>query len=225
MSLHYPAFLFVVPSLFGYGQLLFYIFVGGILTATAMVMAAAAQEGQSVTFSGAWKKVSKRLFALILVSFFMVFLLAFVSGREVSFIKAGFEFAGKGALHNLLGLLMRAFRYLNFLIAVAIQTFVFFIFPFLVLENKKFFRAVGEGILFGGKHFGRVFLLLLFPTLFYGPVWLLKGNVSFVVGKTLYPEAIVLVLGIGIVATLLIDTFIAVSATLFFLRIRHEKST
>jgi len=224
VSLHYPAFLFTVPTLFGYGQLLIYVFMGGFLTAVTIVMAASLSEGHPLTFGAAWKKASKRFLALIFISFFMVFLLAFVSGREISFLKAGFEFAGRGALRNLLGLLMKVFRYLNFLIAVAIQTFVFFIFPLLVLENKKFFRAFGEGILFGGKHFGRAFLLLLFPTLFYGPIWFLKGRISLLVQKTLYPEVIVWVLGVGIVATLLVDTFIAVSATLFFLRIRHEKS-
>ncbi|MBI4436468.1 MAG: hypothetical protein HY590_03510 [Candidatus Omnitrophica bacterium] len=223
-SLHYPAFLFIVPSLFGYAQLLIYIFVGGILTAVTIVMAASLSEGHPLTFGAAWKKVRKRLFALILVSLFIVFLLGFVSGREVSFLRAGFEFAGRGFLRKALEFLTKSFRYLNFLIAVAIQTLVLFIFPCLVLENKKFFRALGEGIVFGGRHFGRVFLLLLFPALCYSPIWFLKGRSAFLVQRTLQPEAIVWLLGVGIVATLLVDTFIAVSVTLFFLRIRHEKS-
>jgi len=224
MYLHYPAFLFIVPRFFGYGQLLLYIFAGGILTAITMVMAAGTQEGPLLTFRAAWKKVRKHLFPLILISLFIVFLLGFVSGREASFLMAGFEFAGKGFLHKALGLLLKAFHYLNFLIAVAIQTFVLFIFPFLVLENKKFFRAIGEGIGFGGRHFGRVFLLFLLPTLFYSPIWFLKGKVTFLVQTTRYPEVILWVLGMGIAATLLVDTFIAVSAALFFVRTRHEKS-
>lgn len=218
MAAHYPAFLFLLPRLFGFGQLFIYIFVGGILTAITMVMAASLSEGQSLSFSVAFKKVRKRLFSLIVVSCFIILCLGFITGREFTFLKAGFDAAGKGMLYKMLLFLAGIFRYLNFLIAVSVQALVLFILPFLVLENKKLFPAIGRGLLFGGQHFGRVFLLLLAPSLCYSPIWFLKTKTSFLVQKTSTPEAIVWLMGIGILATLLVDAFIAVSAALFYVR-------
>ena len=223
--LHYPAFLFLLPRLFGYGQILIYIFIGGILTSVAMVMAASASENRSLRFSEAFKRVKKRIFSLILASFLIVILLGIVTGREIALFKMGFDFVGKGLLLKILQLLWRVTPYLNFLIAIAIQALVAFIFPYLVLENKKFFPAVGKSFVLGGRHFKRVFLLLLLPMFCYGPLWVLKGNPAFLVKQTLYPEVIGWILGAGIAATVLVDTFVAVIVTLFFLRVRNEKSS
>ena len=63
------------------------------------------------------------------------------------------------------------------------------------------------------------------PILFYSPIWFLKGHLSLLVQKMSYPEVILWVVGAGIVISLLVDTFIAVGATLFFVRLReNEKS-
>ncbi len=220
---HYPAFLFAIPRFFGYGQLLIYLFLGGILTAVTVVMTAAARDKHPLTFSAAWKNVLGPAVTLILLSLFILFLLGFIMGREFTFFKIGFDFANKGILYQALHLLLKSARVLNFFLALAIQTFVVFIFPSAVLENKGFFRAIGNSFVLGWRHFRKVYLLLLVPTLCYSPIWFLKGKISPLVQKTLYPEAIVWVLGVGILVTLLVDTFIAVSATLFFLRVRHEK--
>ena len=223
MATHYPAYLFVIPKLFGQGQLLIFLFMGGVLTALTVVLAASASENHPLTFSAAWKKIAGRVFTLILLSLFTLVLIGFIMGREFTFFKVGFDFANKGILFKALRLLLKSARYLNFLLAVAIQTFTVFLFPVAVLENKGFFRSIGNSFMFGWSHFKQVFLLLLIPTLCYSPVWFLKGNLSMLVQRTRCPEAILWVLGVGIVATLLVDAFIAISATLFLLKVRHEK--
>ena len=228
---HYPAYLFFLPKLFDYGQVLLYIFIGGILTAVTVVLTASASDQRPLSFSAALKKVRSRLFTLILVSFLMMMLLGVITGREVAFFKwvgklfVTHPFPGRGILLQILGLLWRMIPYLNFFIAIAVQTFLVFIFPLMVLENKKLFPAIGRSVMLGWQHFRRLFSLLLLPMLCYSPIWFLKNTPSLLVRKTLYPEMIIWMFGIGIVATLLVDTFVAVSVTLFFLRVKHEKSS
>ena len=225
MATHYPAYLFLIPKFFGRGQqLLIFLFFGGVLTAATTLLAASASENHPLTFSAAWKKIRGRVLTLILLSLFTLTLIGFIMGREFTFFKVGFDFAHKGPLFKILRFLLRSARYLNFLLAIAIQSFTVFLFPFAVLENRGFFRAIGNSFMLGWKQFKRIFVLLLVPTLCYSPLWFLKGNLSMLVQRTRCPEAILWVLGVGIVASLLVDTFIAVSATLFFLRVRHEKS-
>ena len=223
-AVHYPAYLFFLPKLFGYGQLLLYILIGGILTSVTMVMAVSESENHPLRFSAAFKKVRHRLFALILVSFSTTALLGIVTGREIAFFKMGFGFVGKGPLLQLLRLLTRLLAFLNFFIAIAVQTFVAFIFPFIVLGNQKFFPAIGKSFALGSQQFRRVYLLLLLPMVCYGPLWMLKMKPAFLIRMTLYPELLVWLLGVGIIATVLVDTFVAVAIALFFQRVRHEKS-
>lgn len=223
LFLHYPNYLFVLSKCFGIGQLTLYIFIGGILTGVAVVLAASFSQNRSLTFQGAWKKVRGRSLSLILVAFLIAFLLHFVIGRERALFKTAFDFAGKGILYKSLQALWRLTPFINFFIAMAIQVLVIFMIPFLLLENKKLFRAIREGFLFGGRHFLRVYGLLLLPMLLYSPIWFLKGSAGLLISKTGYPETILWVFGVGIVATILVDTFIAVSTTLYFLRVRQPQ--
>lgn len=218
--LHYPVSLFLIPKLFGLGQILIFILAGGVLTAVTVLFVSSASQNQPLRFSSAWKKVKPRLFSLVLVSLFMAFLLRLVTGQELALFRAGFEFAGRGFLHQLLRILLRLTPYLNFFIAIAIQTFVIFMIPILILENKHFFRALTGSFALTWRHFRRVYALLLLPMVCYSPVWFLKSHNVLLVRKALYPEAILWILGIGILATLVVDTFIAASATLYFLRLK-----
>ena len=222
MNLHYPAFLLtVVPRLFGRGQILIYVFIGGVLTAVTIALAGALSEGRPFTLGAAWKKVGHRFLTLIAVSAFITFSLFFVTSREILLFKAGFNVVGRGPLLRILVLLVRISPFLNFFIAIAVQSFVLFIFPLLILENKKVFRAVWESFVLGWKHFLRIYGLLLLPMVCYGPIWFLKENTFFLVRRMpLYPEVNLWILGVGILATLFVDTFVAVCAALYFLRLK-----
>ncbi|MFH1858218.1 MAG: hypothetical protein ABH845_04875, partial [Candidatus Omnitrophota bacterium] len=185
-------------------------------------MTAAAAEKRPVSFSAAWKKVKSRILPLICASFLMTVLLSLITGREQAFFKAAFDFVGSGILYKMLKYLIGITPYLNFFIAIALQTLTIFIVPYLVLENKGFFRAVGKGFVLGGRYFVRVFLLLLLPMVCYSPIWLFKGNPIILVRRTGSPETVLWILGVSILATLLVDTYIAVSATLFFLQAKEK---
>ena len=224
VAVHYPAFLFAIPKFFEMGQLVLYVAIGGILTAVAIVLGASAQEERLLTFGGAWKKVQPRLFSLILVAGFIVALLRIVIDRETALLKWAFQFAGRGALFQWLRVIAALVPLLNFFVAIVLQVFVVFILPFLILDNKKLFPAIGRSFALGWKHFWRVFVLILVPMVCYGPIWFFKANLPLLVILTRSPESILWLFGLGIPATLLVDTFVAVASALFFLRLKNEKS-
>ncbi len=221
LALHYPVYLLILPRIFNLGQIFLYILIGGILTGVTVVLAEGANEGKTLSLQAAWKKIRGRWFALILAALFLTLLIRLVGTLPIAALRAGFAFAGRGWLRQALEFLTGALPYIHFLLGVLAQTFILFLIPLIVLDNRKFFPAIGKGLVLSGQHLLRVYALLLLPLICYSPIWYLKGNVNFLVRKTLYPESILILLAIGILATIVLDTYIAVSATLFFLR--HKK--
>jgi len=190
------------------------------LTGVAILLAFSFLENRTLGFGVAVKKVRKCLGSIVLFAILNTTLVGLLHRGEGFLFRIGFDFAGRGLLYRALEVLQIIAPYINFFLVIVLQTFLIFIIPLVVLENKKFLQAIGNSLAIGWKNFFRVYALLLLPMLCYSPIWLFKGNTAFFVKKTLTPEVIIWIYSIGIPATLLVDTFVAVCAMLFLVRLK-----
>ena len=221
--LHYPFNFELMPKLFYYVQIAVYIFLEGFLTSMAVWMVFQVDEGKKPNLRKSADKALPKyiaVMALLASIVLIVFLLNYVEMFAIKKFFIKFKFTEFLVKKNLLEFILVC---VNFLIVALLKTALAFAIPFMVLENKRYFKAIGASFSLASGNFGSVFILILVPTLFPLLFSLLVAGLPILTNKT-FPEITFIVLGGSIIAGFLADCMVTLSLTFLFLLKRDEEA-
>lgn len=214
--LHYPGNIILLPRLFYYAQLVIYVSAGVLLIAVSVNIFKNIRMKLPVRLPAMFKNALRAYPALF--GFGILFILAIVFTKRLDifiFGKAAKLAAGYApnftAKFSFLGLTL-----FLFLSNIIIQVFLMLTIPIIVIEKKPLIKALGRSVLMGLKNFFTLFTLLLLPFLIYLPILLLKSGAAQIAQNT-FPEIVVIITAIGIIASIFIDCFIIICLSQFLL--------
>lgn len=207
--LHYPFNFFLIPRLFNYGNTISTAFIGVLMTGLAIGMLNETKGGSSPGI----------LFNLIksIKMYLKLFLIWVVMFGLVTVVFKGLPFALhlKGRQALLIAL------YVSFLISILIQVIFIYAMPAVMIEKKRIWPAIKRSVSFSRGAFLPTLFLVMFPTLIFIPMIILRGKLPVLMSK-FFPEMVLIVLGLGIVVSVVIDCLVTCSATLLFLNQRRS---
>lgn len=207
--LHYPFNLSLIPRLFSYAHIATSAVFGVLITGLAIGML---NEIRRVGNAGVLLNIIrafKRYFSLFTIWLIMFILATLIYKIPHLFISVN----NKAALQI-------AF-YLSFLMVGSIQIIFIYAFPAAFIEQRGVVSAIRCGVSLCRSHFLTSLMLVMLPTLFYLPVMVLKGNSLFLMQR-FFPEIVLIILGLAIVVSVVIDCLVTCSTTILFLNQRKE---
>ncbi|MBU0469240.1 MAG: hypothetical protein KJ736_09320, partial [Candidatus Omnitrophica bacterium] len=220
--LHYPLNFTLLPQLFQYVQIVFYVFVSTFLIAVAVKAVVELESGREdgLNFGSLVKKTLSSYVSLVLTGLLVlaVILLSFklfdkVYARAVLIsATGGIKFAIKAVI-----IYGKPFFYL-LLNAIATALFAYVI-PVIIVDKRKIFSAVWVNfkLLFEAPWF--TFCIVAIPYVFLVPVLLLK-YINFMGNE--YPEIKFWLLVIDVFVMVLIDAVVYTSLTMFYIMKKGE---
>jgi hypothetical protein len=202
--LHYPFNLFLIPRLFNYVHTISTAFIGVLMTGLAIGMLKEAKEGLNPGILFNLIK-SLRLYLRLLVIWLVMFGLITVVFKGLPLI---LQLKQRAALQIVL--------YAGFLISILIETIFIYAMPAVMIEEKRTWSAIKRSTTFARSIFLPTLLLVVIPTLIYIPMLILRGKLPLLMSK-FFPEVVLIILGLGIIISVVIDCLITCSTTILFL--------
>ncbi|MFA5087609.1 MAG: hypothetical protein WC552_01080 [Candidatus Omnitrophota bacterium] len=221
--LHYPFNFAVLPMLFQFAQIPIYIFVSSFLIAVAMVMIAAINNDQNINFRSACRKAFPQYVHIVLaaiISFVIFYVLSKIYGVAIwRALKIGSK---SGIFFMIKMIVLRGAPYFNLLMGVVITTLFAFVLPIIVIEKKKILSALILNFKSLWRSWWFIFLVVLFPTLLYVPVLILRNNMP-VIANTFFPGIKFLALILSVLFMVVIDGVVYTAITMFYLLKRENQ--
>lgn len=219
--LHYPTNFGLLPTLFYYGHVGVVAFVGVFMTALAIQWIKAACERRKICLARSFLTAGQCYLTLLLV-----FLLMYGVGNLALKLSAqGLALKGVSQLLNGLHLGKAGVDLLilvwSFVLGILVQSLFVYAFPAAAIEGKRMFKALKRNFQFFRKYGLLTIGLVALPTLLYISVVVLRLHLPQLI-KFFAPEMVLVVLGVGIVMTFLIDVIATSSTTVLFLMKRDE---
>ncbi|MFH1678447.1 MAG: hypothetical protein ABH914_02375 [Candidatus Omnitrophota bacterium] len=203
--LHYPYNLLIIPRLFAHAHIVSTGIMGILMTGLAIGLIGEIKQGNKPSVLISLIRALKRYFVLLGV-WLIMFGLSFVVYKFPNLFVA---------LKN--QLILQVAFYLSFFIVILIQVVFVYAFPAAVIEKKGLISAVKRGFMLTKQRFLATLLLVMLPSLLFVPVIIIKGNLGWLVQR-LFPEVVLVVTGIGIVVTVVIDLVVTCATTVLFLQ-------
>ena len=208
--LHYPLNLFLIPRLFDLAHTISIAFTGVLMTGTAVRMLEEVHNGSGPDF-GRGLTNSLRAYLKIFVIWLVMFGLVSAVFKLLPVI-----FKLKQGMASLL--LLGA----GFIISIFIQAIFIYAIPAVIIEEKKIWPAIKRSVSFCFGAFLPTLILVGLPTIIYLPILILKGKLSLMVSK-IFPEAVLIFVGLGIVISVIMDCLVTSSTVVFFLNKRKSE--
>lgn len=210
--LHYPFNLLLIPRLFDYGHIISTAFIGVLMTGAAIGMLKQAIGGLKPNIIFNLIK-SLRMYLRLLVIWLVMFGLVTVAFRG---LPAVFHFKQGAASQIVLSA--------AFFMSILIQALFIYAIPAVIIEEKKTWPALKRSVSFSKSAFIPTLLLVALPTLIYIPMIILRGKLPVLMSKV-FPETVLIFLGIGIVISVVIDCLITSSTAILFLNKEKDDYT
>lgn len=206
--LHYPFNLFLIPRLFNYGHIISTAVIGVLMTGLAIGMLKEAREGvrPGILFN---------LIKSIKVYLSLVVIWAVLFG-VVTLVFKGLPFALQLKQRTALQIAL----YTSFLISIFIEVIFIYAMPAVMIEKKRAWAAIKRSITFVKGIFLPTLFLVAIPMLIYIPMIVLRGKLSVLMNK-LFPEMVLIFLGLGIIVSVITDCLITCSTAILFLNRRR----
>ncbi len=203
--LHYPFNLYLLPKLFYYATSFVSATIGVLMTALAIGMIKNIYSKEDTLITPNFIYALKRYFALFSVWFVtFIILFFFVKGIRLFPLK-------------LKGLALNIVPYFIYIGTIFIQLLFIYVIPVLIIEKKSIINSFLNGIIFLKKVFPTTLFILGLAIIIYLPVVILRQNMPFLAGA-FYPEIIVVVLGISVFVSFVVDVMVTTATTLVFLK-------
>lgn len=223
--LHYPTFFILLPKLASHVKTILSCLIGGITSAMAVMLVQNIYLKQKLDIKKSFlTNIKKYIYFFIII--FIVTALFYGITNSVGSLLAKYFIKGQHAKllfikSNIwLGPIMTIFGLIT---ALGIQALFIYAFPFIVIENKKLFPAIWQGILLLKKFFLKNLILIGIPMLLFIPIIMIQTNTIFLISKT-FPEITFFVGIISIIVnSLIIDSITTISTTYLFLKNREVK--
>lgn len=208
--LHYPLNLLLLPRLFDHGRVISTALTGVLMTGAAIGMLKDAGGGAKPRFLFNLIK-SLRMYPRLLAIWLIMFCLISAAFKGLPVI-----------FHLKQGAAPQIAFYAAFLVNIILEAIFIYALPAAIIEDKKIWPAVKRGVSFSKSVFLPTLILISAPTLAYIPMVILRGKLPMLMSKV-FPEIILIFLGIGIVISALTDWLITSAAAVLFLGKREGK--
>ena len=202
--LHYPAHLTLLPKLFFYSKTVISVIFGVPMSGLAMGMLKDAYNGKKPGLLNNFLYILKRYFAVLAV-WGLLFLIA-----KAIYLVPQYLAVNSTMIMFYIGFL------LSFLFIGVIHAMMVYIVPFIITKQTTIIEAFKRGIALSRKAFASTALLVIAPSLLLLPTIILRIN-SGILMVRFFPEIILVILGIGIIISFIVDCIITCSTTLFLL--------
>jgi hypothetical protein len=213
--LHYPQNFLLLPKLFQYSQIPFFIFVGSLFIAVAILMVQKENSGERVSFRQVLGEVLPQYVHIVvaaLIMFFGVWIFFMIYGRVYE--RALQIRSTSGIFYNIKAAALYGAPYVNLLWSVTVTALFAYVFPIIVIGKKKVFSAIWQNFRLLRGSFWLTFGLVLLPSLLYFPVLWLRNIFSI---DRFAPEATVIILAISVMVTVFIDAVVYTGLTIRYL--------
>lgn len=222
-ALHYPGHLLVLPQIFRIWQIIAGVIFGSLLTGITISMYNQEAKGMSLRFGKNFKIAFNRYFPLLaytLVTFIVIYLIEHFSGKLV----ASRLVAGQGYFLKMgqikWSVVLAVF---NLLFSVGIETLLMYVPVLIITENTGFWRSAAASIKTVFRYFVTSVLLVLVPVIFYMAAVISRVFIPKLMNQ-LFPEMSLVIIVVGILVAFVVNTIIAISATILYLNVRERKS-
>lgn len=202
--LHYPVNFLLIPRLFHYVHILSMGFIGVLMTGLAIGMVYQSRQGIRPIVLTNLIRSAKRYLSLVAI-WLVIFGLVTLAFKGPQFL-----------LHLKQPMMVQIALWGSFLAGILIEVVFIYAMPAVMIEKKRAWSAIKRSITFARSMFLATFLLVMLPTLLYIPLILLKGRLPTLMSR-FFPEMVLIVLGLGIVVSVVIDCLVTCSATTLFL--------
>ena len=223
--LHYPANFILIPKLSANLRLVLSTVAGALLTAIAINYTADYFHNKTSKFKSVFAHSAKNYVSLFLLATLIVIIFVLFGNLLEYFLKFYFR-------NGYRKLLFAGPRYwfgpipivINFFMAVLIQSFFVYAFPFILIGKEKFLPAIMKSFVFCAKRFFPTVMLVGLPMMLLIPVVVLNYQTSLLMNK-FFPEITVLLTIFAIIVnSLIVDPVVTIATTLFYLKNREQNT-
>ncbi|MBU0701305.1 hypothetical protein KKE26_08465 [bacterium] len=216
MFLHYPYNFSLLPTLFEYADLPLTLILMPLMCAVTIGMAALVVNGEKASFKKNLKLAIKKyvpslsLWIIVLLVYIGIFMLLKFLALHC------YPPALAKILHIPSWRMLTICQYMSLFVCLLVEPFLAYAMPIMILEKKKLFSAIKEGIIVGWSLYLPTMVLLAVPALFGACVVLVKQKMlSFFIN--ILPESVLSVMAGGFILMLFIGVLMTTSLTVLFL--------
>ncbi len=216
MFLHYPYNFSLLPTLFEYVALPLSLLLMPLMCAATVGMVALVVDGEKANFGKNLKLAVKKyvpslsLWIIVLFIYIGIFMLLRFLALQC------YPPALAKILHIPSWRMFTISQYLGLFVCLLVEPFLAYAIPVMILEKKKLFSAIKEGIIVGWSLYLPTIVLTLIPALFGACIVLVKQKIlSFFIN--FLPESVLGVMAGGFILTLFIGVLVTTSLTVLFL--------
>ena len=216
--LHYPYSFAMVPKAFQSVQIPIYIFISSFFIAVAVVIIAAVNNDQRITFGKACRQALSRYVHIIIAALISFGIFYGISSIYGLVIKRALQITStRGIYFMIKSTVLYGAPYVNVLIGVFVTALFAFVFPVIMIEKKKVFAAIIGNFraLWGSCRF--TFFVVAIPTLFYLPVMLLRTGIASPKMVVAFPGIQILTLVLSVLVMFAIDVVVYTAITTYYL--------
>jgi hypothetical protein len=219
--LHYPYNFSLLPILFEYVSLPLSLVLMPLMCAITVGMVSAVVNGENANLGKETKLAIKKyipflsIWIIVLCIYMGIFILLKFLALQC------YPPALSKILHVPSWRMVTICQYLSLFVCLLVEPFLAYAVPIIILEKKKLFSAIKEGIIVGWSLYLPTIVLLVVPALFGACVVLVKQKMLFFF-INLLPESVLGVMAGGFILTLFIGVLMTTSLTVLFLIKRQE---
>ena len=212
--LHYPVNFLALPRLVFIGRVLLYATLGVIAFIMTLLSVQQARAGQPVRLWGNFNHALRRYSSSLIV--LVVYGLGAVLVYKVPRIILG-NFFAKCSCFALLNVVVFC---VSFLALIALECMLVYVPHGLVLKKQGIMQSFRQSPALNARIFSITFLFVLISRGLNLSVIMLKNNLSMVIERftPAFPELTLVILGLDIIVFFISSIFVAITATLIFLK-------
>lgn len=203
--LHYPDNFVLLPKLFNHAHFVILTVFGVIVNGLVIKKIEGEVKGQKITTFAAAGPVFRKYFSLL-------------AGWVICY--GLFIFAAERTLKMLPGILPLQFS-AGFIVSLILQALFAFVLPALLIEANGFIKNFWRGLVFSVQHFVTVCVMVALPVLLMVVLSFVKALAPLY--SRSYPEAVLWVLGFGILITLIVEITVTVTTAVYYIKERNRQ--
>lgn len=221
--MHYPFNFAMIARWFHRLQTPLFVLLGSYFLGCTVAVINTINNGKTVKMRGIFKSTFSRYLHLLMAALLMVgFLKLMTMGYDVLTRRALQIRSTSGIYFLVKQAVLTGKPYFHLLMSIVVTTIFAFVFPQIVIDQKRVFPALlGNFKLLWGS-FWFMFFVLILPAVVYLPVIVLKANKQFF-GTGIFPEMSLLLIILGVVVSILIEAVQYTAITSYYLLKKESK--